>query len=62
MDLMQDGAPAAVDPVVFAIGFVVSFVVGVATLRVLLVMLVRVGVMPFVPYLVVLGLAVLALG
>ncbi|WAS97700.1 undecaprenyl-diphosphate phosphatase [Nannocystis punicea] len=58
--LMKDGFPAA-DPLAFAIGFFVSFVVGVATLRVLLVLLVRVGVMPFVPYLVVLGLAVLAL-
>lgn len=61
LDLMRDGLPSA-DPVAFAIGFVVSFVVGVATLRVLLVLLVRVGVMPFVPYLVLLGLGVLILG
>lgn len=59
--LMKHGMPAA-DPLAFIIGFLVSFVVGVATLRVLLVLLVRVGVLPFVPYLVVLGLAVLALG
>lgn len=61
LDLMQAGAPEAVDPLAFLIGFLVSFVVGVATLRVLLVMLVRVGVLPFVPYLIVLGAAVLAL-
>lgn len=61
LDLMQEGLPAA-DPLVFAIGFVVSFLVGVATLRVLLVLLVRVGVLPFVPYLLALGVAVLALG
>ncbi|PCC67420.1 undecaprenyl-diphosphatase [Nannocystis exedens] len=59
--LMKHGLPAA-DPLAFLVGFLVSFVVGVATLRVLLVLLVRVGVLPFVPYLVVLGLAVLALG
>jgi undecaprenyl-diphosphatase len=59
--LMKHGLPAA-DPLAFIVGFLVSFVVGVATLRVLLVLLVRVGVLPFVPYLVVLGLAVLALG
>lgn len=59
--LMKHGMPAA-DPLAFIVGFLVSFVVGVATLRILLVLLVRVGVLPFVPYLVVLGLAVLALG
>lgn len=62
VDLVRGGAPEAVDPLAFAIGFLVSFAVGLATLRVLLVMLVRVGVLPFVPYLVVLGLIVLALG
>ncbi|MFY0541810.1 undecaprenyl-diphosphate phosphatase [Nannocystis pusilla] len=61
LGLMKHGLPAA-DPLAFIVGFLVSFVVGVATLRVLLVLLVRVGVLPFVPYLVVLGLAVLALG
>lgn len=62
VDLVQGGAPGSLDPLAFAIGFLVSFLVGVATLRVLLVMLVRVGVLPFVPYLVVLALVVLALG
>lgn len=61
VDLLKDGAPAALDPLTFAIGFFASFVVGVVTLRALLVLLVRAGVLPFVPYLVVLGVVVLAL-
>jgi undecaprenyl-diphosphatase len=59
LDLWQHGAPAALDPAAFAIGFLVSFVVGLLTLRILVALLVRVGLLPFVPYLVGLGLAVL---
>lgn len=62
VDLMREGLPAAADPLNFVIGFLVSFLVGAATLRVLLVLLVRAGMLPFVPYLIVLGLVVLALG
>jgi len=51
---------AAIDPIAFAVGFVVSFLVGTLTLRVLVALLVRVGMLPFVPYLIGLGLAVLA--
>jgi hypothetical protein len=60
LDLYQHGAGAAIDPTAFAVGFVVSFLVGTLTLRVLVALLVRVGLLPFVPYLIGLGLAVLA--
>lgn len=59
LDLARDGVPAAIDPAAFVVGFVVSFLVGTLTLRLLVALLVRVGLLPFVPYLVVLGLAVL---
>ncbi|MCA9658742.1 MAG: undecaprenyl-diphosphate phosphatase [Myxococcales bacterium] len=56
-------APAAgVDPLPFAIGFIASFVVGLASLRLLVHLLVKVGLLPFVPYLVVVGLAALFIG
>lgn len=57
--IYQHGA-AAIDPFAFAVGFVVSFIVGTLTLRMLVALLVRVGLLPFVPYLIGLGLAVLA--
>ncbi len=59
LDIYQHGA-AAIDPFAFAVGFVVSFLVGTLTLRMLVALLVRVGLLPFVPYLIGLGLAVLA--
>ena len=61
LGVWQHGAPA-IDPAAFAVGFLVSFVVGALTLRLLVALLVRVGLLPFVPYLVGLGLAVLAWG
>lgn len=60
LDVWRHGAGAAIDPLAFAVGFLVSFLVGALTLRVLVALLVRVGLLPFVPYLVLLGLAVLA--
>lgn len=60
LDILKDGAPA-IDPTSFVVGFVVSFVVGALTLRLLIHLLVRVGLMPFVPYLLALGVAVLVL-
>lgn len=62
LDVYQQGTSAAIDPTAFAVGFVVSFLVGSLTLRMLVALLVRVGLLPFVPYLVGLGLAVLAWG
>lgn len=57
--LIRHGAGSAIDPGAFALGFAVSFIVGTLTLRALMQLLVRVGLLPFVPYLLVLGLAVL---
>jgi undecaprenyl-diphosphatase len=46
----------------FALGFVVSFVVGLASLSLLLRLIQRVGMLPFVPYLVVLGTIAIIVG
>lgn len=59
LDMMQHGAGAAVDPFAFAVGFLVSLAVGTLTLRALMQLLVRVGLLPFVPYLIALGLLVI---
>ncbi|MEZ4383703.1 MAG: undecaprenyl-diphosphate phosphatase [Nannocystaceae bacterium] len=61
VDIAQ--APAtSLDPLPLAIGFVTSLVVGLASLRLLVHLLVRVGLLPFVPYLVAVGLAALVWG
>ncbi|MFO7564057.1 MAG: undecaprenyl-diphosphate phosphatase [Enhygromyxa sp.] len=62
LDLLSSDAPLQFDPGPFALGFVVSFAVGLASLSLLLRMLARVGLAPFVPYLVVLGLIALVVG
>lgn len=62
LDVYQQGTSPAIDPTAFTVGFVVSFLVGSLTLRMLVALLVRVGLLPFVPYLVGLGLAVLVWG
>lgn len=46
----------------FALGFVLSFLVGLASLGLLLRLIERLGMLPFVPYLIVLGLAALIVG
>lgn len=46
----------------FALGFVLSFVVGLLSLQLLLRLIERVGMLPFVPYLVLLGGAALLIG
>lgn len=53
--------PAAVEPLSLAVGFVVSAVVGLVSLRALLAILERFGLLPFVPYLVVAGAAAIVL-
>lgn len=60
LDLAKDGGPA-IDPASFAVGFVVSFLVGALTLRLLIHLLVRLGLLPFVPYLLALAAAVFIL-
>jgi undecaprenyl-diphosphatase len=60
LDLWQHGAGPAIEPAAFALGFATSFAVGTLTLRALMRLLVRVGLLPFVPYLLVLGVLVLA--
>jgi undecaprenyl-diphosphatase len=59
LDLLRDGGGPAIDPLSFIVGFLVSFVVGAATLRLLIHLLVRAGLLPFVPYLLLLSIAVL---
>jgi undecaprenyl-diphosphatase len=46
----------------FVLGFALSFVVGLLSLGLLLRLIQRVGMLPFVPYLLVLGLAALIIG
>ena len=56
-------APASIgDPVPYAVGFLVSLVVGLFSLRLLLTILRRYGLAPFVPYLVVVAGLALWLG
>jgi undecaprenyl-diphosphatase len=62
LDLASGEGTAAIDPVAFAVGFLASFVVGLASLRVLLALIGRVGLLPFVPYLLALGAAAILLG
>ncbi len=60
LDLLEHGGPAGIDITSFALGFVAAFAVGTLTLRALMTLLVRVGLLPFVPYLIALGVAVIA--
>jgi undecaprenyl-diphosphatase len=55
LDLLTSDAPLHFDPGPFALGFAVSFAVGLGSLSLLLKLIERVGMLPFVPYLVVLG-------
>lgn len=60
IDLAGSDAPLDIDFTSFALGFAASFAVGTLTLRALMRLLVRVGLMPFVPYLILLGVLVIA--
>ncbi|HLT36610.1 MAG TPA: undecaprenyl-diphosphate phosphatase [Enhygromyxa sp.] len=62
LELLTSDAPLQFDPGPFALGFAVSFAVGLASLSLLLRMITRVGLAPFVPYLIVLGAIALILG
>ncbi|MCB9569353.1 MAG: undecaprenyl-diphosphate phosphatase [Myxococcales bacterium] len=62
LEIVGQPTASAGDPLPYVIGFVTSLVVGLASLRLLVHLLVRVGLLPFVPYLVLLGLAAIVAG
>lgn len=62
LELLSSDAPVQFAAGPFALGFAVSFTVGLASLSLLLRMIQRVGMLPFVPYLVVLGGIALLVG
>lgn len=62
LELLTADGPLQFDPGPFALGFAVSFVVGLASLSLLLRMITRVGMAPFVPYLLVIGGLALVIG
>lgn len=62
LSVMSDPAPVSLAPSGFLLGFGVSFVVGLVSLKLLLAMLVRVGLLPFVPYLALVGTAAIVWG
>ena len=62
LDLLTSDAPLHVDAGPFALGFGVSFAVGLASLQLLLKLIERVGMLPFVPYLVLLGATAILVG
>jgi undecaprenyl-diphosphatase len=62
LDLAQAGGASGVQPSAFVVGFVFSFAVGLLSLRMLLALIGRVGLLPFVPYLLLLGSAAILLG
>lgn len=62
LGLIMSEGPLAIDPGPFAVGFLVSLVVGLGALGLLLRMIERLGMLPFVPYLAVVGTLALILG
>lgn len=62
LDLLTSDAPLHFDPGPFALGFAVSFAVGLASLSLLLRLIGRVGMLPFVPYLILLGTIAVIVG
>lgn len=62
LELLTSDAPVQFAAGPFALGFAVSFAVGLASLSLLLRLIQRVGMLPFVPYLVVLGGIALLIG
>lgn len=61
-DALESTTPLAGDPNMFALGFVTSLVVGLLTLKALLAWISRLGLLPFVPYLVIVGCIAIASG
>jgi undecaprenyl-diphosphatase len=62
LEVVLSDAPLQFDLGPFVFGTLVSFVVGLAALGLLLRMIERVGLLPFVPYLLLLGTAALVIG
>lgn len=62
LEIVLSDAPLQFDPGPFGFGMLVSFVVGLASLGLLLRMIARVGMLPFVPYLLLLGTAAVLIG
>lgn len=62
LDLALHDAPLEFSPGPYLVGMVVAFVVGLASLELLLRLIERVGMLPFVPYLVLVGGAALVIG
>lgn len=62
LDLLGGDAPLHFAPGPFALGFAVSFAVGLISLQLLLRLIEKVGMLPFVPYLALIGTAALLIG
>ena len=62
LELLLSNVPLSFDPGPFALGLVVSFVVGLLALELLLRLIQKLGMLPFVPYLLGLGLTALLVG
>lgn len=62
LELALSEEPLLFDPGPFALGLVVSFFVGLGALRLLLRLIEKVGMLPFVPYLLLLGGAAVIIG
>ncbi len=62
LDLVTSDVAPSFDLGPFLLGFALSFLVGIAALRLLLELIERLGMLPFVPYLAVLGLVAIIVG
>lgn len=62
LEVLLAEVPPSFDPGPFALAFVVSFGVGLVSLSMLLRLIQKVGMLPFVPYLLALGIAALVIG
>ncbi|PRP91651.1 Undecaprenyl-diphosphatase [Enhygromyxa salina] len=62
LELLGGDAPLDIAAGPFVLGFVVSFVVGLGALKLLLRLIEKLGMLPFVPYLVLLGATALIVG
>jgi undecaprenyl-diphosphatase len=62
LELLGGDAPLHFAPGPFALGFAVSFAVGLISLQLLLRLIEKVGMLPFVPYLALLGALALIIG
>lgn len=61
-DALESSQALAGNAAMFGLGFLASLVVGLLTLKTLLNWIARLGLMPFVPYLILVGILAIALG